>query len=88
MICLELKFQRDKVLSISRWEMNTWQQILGIFYLDLAAKRIKNSRYVPRAGTEMTLEMIDGFETSNQDSTDMLQLTRSHLIKPKLNVTY
>lgn len=83
-----LKFQRDKVLSISRWEMNTWQQILGIFYLDLAAKRAKNSYYVPRAGTEMTLEMIDGFETSNQDSTDMLHLTRSHLIKPKLNVTY
>lgn len=83
-----LKFQRDKVLSISRWEMNTWQQILGIFYLDLAAKRAKNSYYVLRAGTEMTLEMTDGFETSNQDSTDMLHLTRSHLIKPKLNVTY
>lgn len=74
-----LKFQRNKVLSISRWEMNTWQQILGIFYLDLATKRAKNSHYVPRAGTEMTLEMIAGFETSNQDSTDMLHLTRSHL---------
>lgn len=83
-----LKFQRDKVPSISRWEMDTWQQILGIFYLDLAAKRAKNSHYVPRARTEITLEMIDGFETLNQDSTDMLHLTRSHLIKPKLSVTY
>lgn len=53
----------------------------------LAAKRAKNSHYEPKVETEITLEMTDGFETSNPDSTDMLHLTRSCLIKPKLNVT-
>lgn len=44
-----LEFQRDKVSSVSRQEMDTWQQIQGIFYLVLATRRTKNSHYEPKS---------------------------------------
>lgn len=49
--------------------MEAWQQVLGIFYLGLAVERAESS-HEHQALTENGIEMVNGFETSNLDSSD------------------